>query len=419
MMRIGYACIALGVEATTNRRCLLKNASESRLKELINANLQDLMVILKYNKAKGVSLFRISSDIIPFASHPNNHLIWWEEFAVPLQKIGAYIRENDMRVSMHPGQYTVLNSPKRDVVNRATADLIYHARFLDALGLDQSHKMIIHVGGCYGDKQAAIRRFKEQYRLLPAEVKKRLVLENDDTQFHLDDVLDICISVGMPVVMDQLHHLVNPAPLENDLSHKISAVSKTWSAADGVPKLHFSCQAPGKLLGSHSDTIYVKPFLDFFETVRDREVDMMLEVKDKDISAIKCNRLAFGASPEEMEDQWSCYQYTVLSHSREAYEKVQEILQEKKQGYIKNFYTLVEQAISEPIKLKQIVEAAQKVWICLENYTSDQERAKFFSLLEQYEQEQVKLKSIKNYLKRLAIKYEINDLLNSYYFVID
>lgn len=418
-MRIGYACIALGVAATTNRRCLLKNASESKLRELIHANLQDLMVILKYNKAKGINLFRISSDIIPFASHPDNRLIWWEEFAVLLQKIGLYIRDQGMRVSMHPGQYTVLNSPKGDVVNRSVADLMYHARFLDALGLDRSHKMIIHVGGSYGDKQGAIRRFKKHYHLLPIQVKRRLVLENDDSQFHLEDVLDICTSVGMPVVMDRLHDLVNPAPLENDLQHKINVVSKTWSADDGVPKLHFSCQAPGKPSGSHSDTIYVDPFLDFFEAVKSMNMDIMLEVKDKDISAIKCNQLAFGASPLEMEDQWACYQYTVFSHSKAVYETLQEILKEKKQDYIKSFYTLVEQALREPIKIKQVVDAVQKVWACFKNRTSDQEHAKFFSLLEQYEKEQVKLKTIKNYLKRLAVKYEVSELLNSYYFVID
>ncbi|RKD34266.1 hypothetical protein BET03_00080 [Thermohalobacter berrensis] len=112
-IRIGYACINLSIDAKTNKRCLLKNATEDRLRELISENLNGLKKVLKYNIDKGISLYRITSDIIPFGSHPINEIEWWNDFKDDLIEIKKLIRKGNMRVSMHPGQYTVLNSPKK------------------------------------------------------------------------------------------------------------------------------------------------------------------------------------------------------------------------------------------------------------------------------------------------------------------
>jgi UV DNA damage endonuclease len=157
--RLGYACIALGSPATTNRTCRLANATPERLRELIAANLDGLAEVLRYNARLDLRFFRLSSQIVPFASHPVNTLRWWDEFADQLAAIGAFARSEGMRLTMHPGQYTVLSAARPAVVAAAIADLVYHARLLDSLGVDLSGKLTIHGGGTYGDKSAAMGRF--------------------------------------------------------------------------------------------------------------------------------------------------------------------------------------------------------------------------------------------------------------------
>src|SRR5574344_601741 len=135
-MSIGYACLTIGVPNTVIKRCLLKNASKENLVELIRHNLKSLENIISYNNTNGVRLFRISSDIIPFGSSPANTLQWRSVFKEELSNLGNSIREASIRVSMHPGQYTVLNSPDRQVADRAVDDLAYHSALMDSLEVD-------------------------------------------------------------------------------------------------------------------------------------------------------------------------------------------------------------------------------------------------------------------------------------------
>ena len=179
-MRIGYACLTVGVRDTNFRTCILKNASEENLLDIIEHNLNSLEKIVDYNIENNIKLFRISSDIIPFGSSPANSLEWWNIFNERFLSIGKKIKEAGIRVSMHPGQYTVLNSPIEDVVYRAVKDLEYHNIFLDSLNVNKENKIILHIGGVYGDKESAVNRFIENYKLLDPKIKDRLVIENDD-----------------------------------------------------------------------------------------------------------------------------------------------------------------------------------------------------------------------------------------------
>ena len=199
-MRIGYACLTVAVEDAKIKTCTLKNATEERLLALAGENLRALERMVDYNIANGISLYRISSDIVPFGSSLAARLPWDTVFQSQLSIITRKIKSSGMRVSMHPGQYTVLNSPDTGVVCRAIDDLTYHARFLDALGLDASHKIILHAGGKYGDTVAAMARFVSVYRDLDPAVKQRLVLENDGSIYAIDEVLELCARTGTPAV---------------------------------------------------------------------------------------------------------------------------------------------------------------------------------------------------------------------------
>jgi UV DNA damage endonuclease len=287
-MRIGYACLTVGVDDTTIRTCRMASATEERLSEIVSSNLTALNRILDYNAQNQIRLFRISSDIIPFASKATIVFPWQTLFVKELQALGKKARENDIRLSMHPGQYTVLNSPHDAVVLNAIRDLGYHCAFLDALKMDATNKIILHIGGIYGDKAAAIERFKKQYKKLNARIKKRLIIENDDTCYNAEEVLSIGEELSIPVVFDTLHHEINPSPKRRSVISWITACGKTWKKQDGDQKIHYSQQAKDKRPGSHSETIELPVFLEFYKTLPSRKLDIMLEVKDKNISALKC-----------------------------------------------------------------------------------------------------------------------------------
>jgi len=307
-MRVGYACLTVGVADTSIKSCRMRNADEKRLFQITENNLLSLEHMLNYNAANNIKFYRISSDIIPFGSSPVNNMKWWDVFKEEFEILGKKIRKHNIRVSMHPGQYTVLNSPNEDVVKRAIMDLDYHARVLDALGTGTEHKIILHIGGIYSDKEKAIERFIYNYSRLGNDIKQRLVIENDDKSYNIADVLAIGRKCGIPVVFDNLHHKVNPpgsmtgnqiAGIKTNMAINlpdkdmdelewINECRKTWKSKDGTQKIHYSQQDPDKKPGSHSQSIEVNEFIDFINKLGRTDIDIMLEVKDKNQSAIEC-----------------------------------------------------------------------------------------------------------------------------------
>ena len=144
--------------------------------------------------------------MVPFASHPVCTFKWQDRFKSGFQDIGRYIKEKDIRISMHPDQFVLINSPNEKIVQNGIRELNYHCQVLDIMGLDAVAKVQIHVGGVYGDKQAAIDRFIKNYKKLPEWIRKRLVIENDDKSYSLKDCLAISEQVGIPILFDSFHH---------------------------------------------------------------------------------------------------------------------------------------------------------------------------------------------------------------------
>lgn len=295
LRHLGYVAINLTLDDVKFRTCRLANATPDRLRELIASNLTVLQRIIAFNAAQDIHMYRITSEIIPFASHPINDLAWWDEFEPELSTIGALIRNSDMRVSMHPGQYVVLNSPRPDVVANALSDLTWHVRFLDALGVDTSCKVNIHMGGIYGDRDAAIERFIAMVNTLPGAITRRLTIENDDRSYTALDVLRASAGTGLPVVFDWLHHNANREP-QTDTDDIIARCFDTWQAADGPPKTHYSTQADGKRPGAHADYIDAEDFVQFLNAAPDLPFDCMLEAKAKDLALFRLRESLTGSS---------------------------------------------------------------------------------------------------------------------------
>lgn len=417
-MKIGYACLTVGVPTTQLKTTRKANATPERLTELIANNLKAMENMIDYNIAHGIKLYRISSDIIPFGSDfETNQLDWLSLFDDDFKRIGLKIKEHDIRVSMHPGQYTVLNSQDSGVVERAIDDLTYHTGFLDALGVDGSHKIILHIGGVYGDKNSAMDRFVEVYETLDAAIKKRLIIENDDRSYTIEEVLAISERTGAPVVYDNLHNACNPSDPTVTDAEWIEKVQKTWKPVDGPAKIHYSQQRDGGRKGAHTQTIYIEPFMDFYHSVESLGVDIMLEVKDKNLSAIKVN-LAISEQPEmkKLEAEWGRYKYLVLSKSPQHYQAIRTLLKDKTVYPVLEFYRLIEEALlMEP---QQNIEqnAVEHVWGHLKNLATEKEKAQFQKLKDKWLADGVKTQRVKNWMRQLAVKYQEPYLLQSLYF---
>lgn len=414
-MRIGYACLTLGLRYTNFRTCIIKNATDENLLSIIEHNLDSLDNIIDYNILNNIKLFRISSDIIPFGSSPVNNLKWWDIYEDKLALIGIKITDFGMRVSMHPGQYTVLNSPKKDVVSRAVKDLEYHNIFLDSLNVNKENKIILHIGGVYGDKKSASERFIENYVLLDNKIKQRLVIENDDKCYNIEDILKISKSINVPVIYDNLHNEVLPADKSKTDKYWIEKVNHTWTMGNGTQKVHYSQQDKSKRSGAHSFTIKLNEFMDFIEDL-DSDIDIMLEVKDKNLSTVKCINATEDNNITKLETEWSKYKYKILEISPDNYNNIRELLKEKDKYPVLEFYSLIEESLENEEIIGNSINAAQHIWGYFKDIASDSERNRFVKLLMAYQKGEGKNQSIKNHLNKLAEKYNIEYLLDSYYF---
>jgi len=285
---VGYAGICLGLPARSiTRTTRLAHATPERLRALIRLNLTDLLAILAYNVRERFCLFRINQGIIPFVSHPINTLAWWEEFAPLLRENGEYIRAHGLRVSMHPGQYTVLNSENPAVVEAALAELAGTCRVLDALGLPPMHKIVIHGGAGKPEAASALARLRAGWTRVPAHVRARLVLENDDRVFSVEDLLPVCRAWGVPLVFDWLHHHARPGSwAERPVAEILAEVAQTWQPHDGPPKVHFSSQDREKKPGAHAYWLETQEFLAFAAHLHALTVDVMAECKGKDLALL-------------------------------------------------------------------------------------------------------------------------------------
>jgi UV DNA damage endonuclease len=190
-----------------------------------------------------------------------------------------------MRISMHPDQFVVLNSPKEEVVTRSVKEIEWHCEVLDLMGLDGSAKVQIHVGGVYGDKESAVRRFIGNYERLPQQIKKRLVIENDERLYSLKDCLTISEKTNIPIIFDSFHHrCFNNG---EQMKESLQVVRQTWKEKDGVPMTDYSSQDPQGRGGKHAEHIDMKDFISYIHAIRGVECDIMLEIKDKEKSALK------------------------------------------------------------------------------------------------------------------------------------
>jgi len=288
MITLGYVSLNTKL-ASSSKTFRLSSYTNEKMLAYTRDNLKALLQILEWNKVHGILLFRITSGLVPFGSARINNGSWKVVLKEEFEKIGDFVKRNNMRVSMHPGQYTVLNSPNHTFYENSLLDLEYHNSILDLMALPKSHKIILHGGGIYGDKKAATKLLIQRVNNLSTNVRERLVLENDDRCFNARDILNICYQIDLPGVFDYFHDQVLPS-IDLDSRDIIIEYGKTWPKNE-IQKIHYSEQDPGKIKGSHSESINPDKFMILYDKIKDLDLDIMLEVKDKEQSVLKLKRI--------------------------------------------------------------------------------------------------------------------------------
>ena len=284
--KIGYPCINHFIGCKSDRTFRLKSYSEKRLIETVENNLDCLLRILKFNAVNGLLFFRITSDLVPFASHPICKFDWQDYFRSKFEEIGRFIRRSGMRISMHPDQFTLINSIDEDIFNRSVEELNYHAQVLNLMKLEYSAKIQIHVGGIYGNKHKSMKRFVERFLQLDAFIADRLVIENDDKLYCLRDCMKISEETDLPVLFDVFHHTLYNSG--ESITETFESFVRTWSVdKDGIPMIDYSSRRYGGSPRQHAESIDLNDFRLLLKETEPHDFDIMLEVKDKEKSALK------------------------------------------------------------------------------------------------------------------------------------
>lgn len=279
MTEIGFGIFCTNAERTlsTNHTFRLKSLSFDRVFESLSANLRDLFELLELCRREKIEVFRLGSNFIPYASHKDFKEEWFLKIEPFLIETGKTIRENfNIRITMHPGQFVILNSPKLEVIDNSLRELRYHFWVLDKLGIGDDGIVIIHIGGIYSEKERAIERFINTVEK-NSWLKKRLAVENDERLFTAKDTLYVAKNLKIPFVFDYFHHVLNPSIFDfND-------IYETWRGK-GTPKFHLSSQGDGKY-GLHGDYVKLDDFyalMELIEVAGLKKVHIMLEAKQKE-----------------------------------------------------------------------------------------------------------------------------------------
>ena len=293
-LRLGLCCINNTLRQKNifcSRSLISRTYTLEKAKDLVDKNLKDLMTILEWNIEHNISHYRLSSDMFPRITDQTISLenrLKICDYKEVLYNIGEYAKKTNHRITMHPGQYNQVGAVEQKVLDRTIEDLSIHAEILDYMGMDENAILIVHGGGTYGNKENTTRRWIEQFDDLPSPVKKRLVIENCERQYNVEDVLYISEEAKIPVIFDAHHFNCYNQIYDTDLiaEEYIPFVLESWRLRRAV--VHISEQKEDARIGAHSD--FIEEIPDYFLTIPEKYgvgVDIEVEAKAKENAIFK------------------------------------------------------------------------------------------------------------------------------------
>jgi UV DNA damage endonuclease len=250
MIRFGYACINTELSAKnirTGRTMIDKKFKQGGLQlagEIALANARDLITILEWNQANGITLFRLGSELFPRWNHYElADLPQIAEIAQHLRAAGDYAKAHGHRITTHPGPFHILGSPQDHVVDNSLVSLERHSELFDLMGFAPSfeNKINIHIGSTYGDKDGTIERWLKNYDRLSDSVKKRLVIENDDkaSMYSVRELYErVHTQIDIPITFDYWHHTFNTGDLSEREAFFLAR--STWEKHNVTQCTHYS-----------------------------------------------------------------------------------------------------------------------------------------------------------------------------------
>lgn len=286
-IRLGYACISniMGISSSKSMRLSSYNKLSdidkfNKIDSLIKENLNNLESLIKYNIKNNIHFFRISAKLIPFMDLYNIDLSLYND---KFKEIGNLINKYDMRVDVHVDEFCVLNSVRDDVVTRSIKILENLKLVMDMFNV--SYNIIMHIGSKKGSIKDGIDRFIKGFSLLSNDLKKLIILENDDKCYNTHETLNLCEKLGIPMCLDIHHHNVNKSSL--DISYYLDRIYNTFKGKR--VKMHFSSPKSKKDCRSHNDYINSSDFIKFIDILKkyDVDTDIMIEAKGKDLALVK------------------------------------------------------------------------------------------------------------------------------------
>lgn len=255
-----------------------------KLERISISNLENCFRLLKHNLAHEIMFFRLSSKLVPLVNHEYTEGWKYEVALAPiLQEIGDFIEKHPMRVGFHPDHFVVLNNLDEALLKRSLQTLVYHLKLLKGLRLDPTHRCVLHVGGAKNGKVNGLEDFVSNFEKIPKPLQQMLILENDDTVFHIEDVLYLGEKLQIPVVFDIHHHDVHQ-PESIIFEEMWQRVVTSWKHSPLPVKVHVSSPKGGLPDKRHHDYIDVNRLLQFFQQIKGsvEHLDVMIEAKQKD-----------------------------------------------------------------------------------------------------------------------------------------
>jgi UV DNA damage endonuclease len=297
IIRLGYVAMSMKLQNASPSKTMTfaqfqkiddREAAIRKLERIALLNLQNTLRLLKHNVASDIHFYRLTSRLIPLANH--EELLEWN-YMKPLKgflrEIGDYAKKHKIRIDFHPDHFVLINSMQKHILKNSINTLKLHYLLLKAMGINPTHRCVMHVGGNYKETENSLERFVENWMVIPRPIQQMIMLENDDTSFTLEDTLYLCEKLNIPLVFDYHHHLAHHQNVNWENSW--NRVVDTWKHSPLPIKMHISSPKSDKTFRHHSDYVDIDMFFRFLSVIKGSipQLDCMIEAKMKDEALFK------------------------------------------------------------------------------------------------------------------------------------